>query len=414
MEPNIEREITGKKTPFHGHPALPKMDKDFLEMVASKRFKDSVDKVRRYLGDTGVIQGRNPVGNVLRMTTGGLQRIAMIEHQNKPYLEELAVELIVKERGLVDREKGESLEYSNGFYKIIRPKVKGKKPKTDDDKIIKLQFKVELVHGFIQSDEGMRQKPEPPSKEEIEQSFSEFADAFEKFDLERAKRKFLNSLVQGAAFKGGGMYVLVSDELEKIDPELLQLYGVTQSLMEHLYWILPNMEGLARSGGGQLGQSKVDRQSYPITITAKASTFPLLVHELEKGLRELFSLHGLPQDPKQQKLVMQMEDTLPGEIWDSRFGPVFWEKLQESYPVEIFEEDQRHIQNYLFAKFSKLDAEEFFKVVKWINSGDPQGAKFMKKLVDDIVSELKRMEAEDVLGSDDDNYDDDVDLEDLK
>jgi len=110
-----------------------------------------------------------------------------------------------------------------------------------------------------------------------------------------------------------------------------------------------------------------------------------------------------------------MEDTLPAEIWDSRFGPIFWEKFQESYPEEVFEEDQKHIQHYLMTKFSRLDAKELFKVVKLILANNPEGNKFMKRLVDDIVKSLKQREAEDILGKDEDDDDDlsGINLDDL-
>ena len=62
MEPGIQRDIEQKRTSYHGHPSVPKGDKDFIELVASKRFKDSVDKVKRYLGDNvQVLQSRNPL-----------------------------------------------------------------------------------------------------------------------------------------------------------------------------------------------------------------------------------------------------------------------------------------------------------------------------------------------------------------
>ena len=64
-----------------------------------------------------------------------------------------------------------------------------------------------------------------------------------------------------------------------LDPNLLNLYGVTQSLMEHLYWLYPDMEGMAAGGGGQMGQSEVDEETDPPTVKAKAMTFPLLIHE---------------------------------------------------------------------------------------------------------------------------------------
>ena len=383
MEPGIERKITSKQTPYHEHPAMPSGDKDFIEVVSSKRFKDSVDKVRRYLGNTAPLQGRNPLTNLMGMAMGGLQQISRIESQNKEYLENLAIDLVKKELGI---------------------------PKGA------LQFDAKLVHGGMGAAEGMRTEPQEPEEEEVEDAFKEaeehtedllnFADAFEQFNLEKAKRRFINSLIQGAAFKGGHMYVLVGEELNRLDPQLLNLYGVTQSLMEHMYWIYPDMEGMAGSGGGQMGQSEVDEETDPPTVKARAATFPLLIHELVKGVYEVFGTHGLPDDPKQQELVMNAEDTLPAEIWDSRLGPVFWEKFVATYPSELFEDDMKHIQHYLFMRFSKLDAKEFFRVAKLILNGDPQGTQFIQKMVDEIVKDLKKQDYEDSMPDGDDNLDD--------
>ena len=176
--------------------------------------------------------------------------------------------------------------------------------------------------------------------------------------------------------------------------------------MEHMYWIYPDMEGMAGSGGGQMGQSEVDEETDPPTVKARAATFPLLIHELVKGVYEVFGTHGLPDDPKQQELVMNAEDTLPAEIWDSRLGPIFWEKFVATYPSELFEDDMKHIQHYLFMRFSKLDAKEFFRVAKLILNGDPQGTQFIQKMVDEIVKDLKKQDYEDSMPDGDDNLDD--------
>lgn len=386
MEPGIERKITSKQTPYHEHPAIPEGEKDFIELIASKRFKDSVEKVRRYLGDTTVIQGRNSLMNLMGMVMGGLRKISMIEIQNKEYLENLAVDLVKKELGIPEGS---------------------------------LQFDAKLVLGPMSAAGGMKTQSEEPDEEDVEKAFEhkedleDFADAFEKFNLERSKRRFLNSLIQGAAFKGGHMYVLVGEELNRLDPELLELYGITQSLMEHLYWLYPDMEGMAGSGGGQMGQSEIDDQTDPPTVKARANTFPLLIHELVKGVYEIFGTHGLPDDPKQAEMVLAAEDTLPAEIWDSRLGPIFWEKFTNTYPLELFDEDKRFIQHYLFMRFSKLDAKEFMTIAKLILKDDPKGTQFIQRMVDEIVSDLKKRDYEETMGDEDDIDLDDIDLSDL-
>ena len=97
MGQDIERKITQKETPFHGHPAIPQEQRDFIEVIASKRFKDSVDKVRRFLGNTQPLQGPNAFMNLMMMGMQSLQQIMSIESRHKERLEQLAVELVKKE-----------------------------------------------------------------------------------------------------------------------------------------------------------------------------------------------------------------------------------------------------------------------------------------------------------------------------
>lgn len=371
MEPGIERQITRKETPFHGSPALPEQERDFIELVASKRFKDSVDKVKRYLGDdSGILQSRNPLMQLMSIGMNGIQKIANIEQQNKQYLENLAIDLFTKEKKI---------------------------PKD------RFQFKVSLGGTIPQEAKSkMRSKPEQPKKEDIEKLFKksqkhteeleDFTDAMENFNLEKAKRKFINSLIQGSAFKSGYMYHFIQDELERIDPELMELYGVTQSVLEHLYWLYPNMEGMASSsggGGGQLAQGWCNTKTTPPTITAAAPILPLLLHEMDKAFMDCIATHGF-ESPEQAKMVMGAEDTLPGEIWDSRLGPIFYEKFRASFPDRLFDEDKAEIQNYLFHKFVKLSAPEFVKLAKAILAGDPAGVKAVDRMVTEIETMLRK------------------------
>jgi len=373
MAGDVERKITGKETPYSNFPAIPEMDRDFIELISSKRFKDSVDKVRMAMGDTRTIQGQNALGQLMNTVGQAMQRLIMIQSQNKEELEDLAVKLVKEELGIPDGA---------------------------------MQFDAQLVMQPMGAAEGMQSNPEMPSEEEVEELMGDI----ENFNLERAKRRFINSLIQGAAFKGGHMYVMVRDEINDINPQLMNLYAVTQSLMEHAYWIFPDMEGMAGGGGGQMGQSEVDEETDPPTVKARAVTFPLLVHELVKGVYEIFGTHGLPDDPRQQEMILKAEDTLPSEIWDSRLGPVFWEKFVSTYPIELFEDDMKHIQHYLFMRFSALSAEEFMRVAKMILSGDPKGEKFIQGMVNDIVKELKEQDYKDAMGYDDEDDEDDDNL----
>jgi len=383
MEPGIERKINQRQTPYAENPMLPQDgDRDFIELITSQRFKDSVEKVRRFLGNTTPIQGNNPMMGLMSSIMGSLQQIKQVEIQNKEYLENLAVDLVKKELGIPEGQ---------------------------------LQFDVELVSGMMGAAEGMQTQPQEPDEEDVEEAFKEgeehqeemedFMDSMEKFNLEKAKRRMINSLVQGAAFKGGHMYTLVSDEINRLDPNILNLYGITQSLMEHLYWLYPDMEAMAGSGGGQMGQSESDPTTDPPTIKAKAFTFPLLVHEIVKGIYSLYGDQGLPNDPVQRSMVVRAEDTLPGEVWDSRLGPIFWEKFRDSWPDTLYDDDKRHLQQYLFMKLSNLEAKDFINLAKAILADKPEAKQVIQRMVNEIVEILKKYEYESKMSDDDDDDD---------
>ena len=83
MDQGIERKITGKQTPYHGFPAIPNMDGDYIELISSKRFKDSVNKVRMAMGDTRTIQGGNALMQLMMTVGQAMQKIVSIQVKNK-------------------------------------------------------------------------------------------------------------------------------------------------------------------------------------------------------------------------------------------------------------------------------------------------------------------------------------------
>jgi hypothetical protein len=225
------------------------------------------------------------------------------------------------------------------------------------------------------------------------------------FDNERAKRRMINALIGGAAKKGQYMYHMVSQRLNEIDPNLIELYGISTAIIDHLYWLYPEETMQAMSGGGnEAGTSEINNQTNPPTVIARGINFPTLVHELIKGVYEVLGTHGLPDDPRQAEMVMASEDTVPAEAWDLKLGPVFWELLQKAYPIEILtEDDMKHIQHYLFMRLGAMPAEDFFKLFKEVLEEKPSGKEKIQRMVSEIVKEL-----EDTHDDDDDEEDDDV------
>jgi len=210
------------------------------------------------------------------------------------------------------------------------------------------------------------------------------------------------------------MYHLIREKLDEINPDLVGLYSIVMSVNDLLYWVMPDMEGMIGGGGAEqamAGKEELDLKTDPPTIKAKGLMFPILVHELYKGVMEYVSAHGLPSDPDMADEVIGMEDTLPAEVWDLRLGPIIWEKFLESYPDNFFDiEEQKRIKNYFYYKFVKLEAEEFLNLAKEILSGSEKGKEQVKQMIDDIVKQLKKEDYEDISGETEDTPDIDVDL----
>ena len=186
------------------------------------------------------------------------------------------------------------------------------------------------------------------------------------------------------------MFELVATELEEKNPNILTQYGILMSVNDLMYWILPDgvvQQGM--EGGSFAGKEEVDTETDPPTVRATAVFFPALIHELIKGVMEVMGTKGLPDDPRAAEMVMNSTDTLPSEIWDLRLGPVIWEKFRESYPEKIMGEELKHIQNYLFSRFSSLDNDEFFKVSREILKGSNLGKEIISNMVDQIITDLQ-------------------------
>ena len=378
MTPDVEDKLASRETPFKDNPSFPEespegVESNFEELLASKRFKDVVAKVKRYTGEEGNITDQNVLSQLMSTMQRTLMSVLRFEQDNKEYLENLAVELVKKEMSLPEDT---------------------------------LQFDAKLVGiGGIDS-EGFSKESEDPSEEEVEQQFGvnpeeaedgleDFMDAMEKFDQETAKRRFINALIQGASKKGHYMFELVANELTERDPNIVNQYGVLMSVNDLLYWVLPDgMMEMGMGDGNQAGKEEIDTETDPPTIIARAVFFPALIHEVIKGVMEIMGTQGLPDDPRSAEMVMNKTDTLPSEIWDLRLGPIIWEKFRSSYPDRLNQEDMVHIQNYLFSRFSQLDAEEFFRVAKEIMRGSEMGKSILGNMVDQIIQDLQNEDYE--------------------
>ena len=379
MDPSLQGKLETGDFPGAGSEAYPSVPPDglpsnFEELIASERFKSVIEKVKNYTGVRNVTP--QSFMQLQQMLMGSLQRILQLESQHKEQLEELAVKIVREEMA-------------------VPPDA--------------VQFDAKIVGMGEIDTEGMQaQSQEQQTPEQQMDAEEEAMEEFEEFDIEKQKRRFLNQLIQGASKKGHYMFHLVEEELNNISPDLINLYGVMMSINDLVYWIMPDQTTMmmAASGESVAGKEEIDPETDPPTVKAQGITFPVLVHELVKGVMELLATQGLPDDPGMAQRVIDSEDTLVAEVWDLRLGPVIWEKFRESYPHDLLQDDKRIVQNYLFSEFANMDAKEMFALAKKILSGGKEGKEELEKMVKEIISDLNQEQYEDATGDFGDDDDD--------
>jgi hypothetical protein len=100
-------------------------------------------------------------------------------------------------------------------------------------------------------------------------------------------------------------------------------------------------------------------------------------------------------------MVLGAEDTLPGEIWDSLLGPAVWTRFQNALPTDLFDDDKRHIQLYLFHRFGRLSAEDMKKLTDAILRGDKQAQNMINRMIEEVKEYLRNRPEDDEEEEDD-------------
>ena len=100
MSPDIERKLSTGEHPLGKHQAFPDVEggDSFEEVIASKRFKDVIEKVKRATG----LETVDPAATMSLQPMMGqaLMRTMQIESQHKQALEELAIDVVMDNLGV--------------------------------------------------------------------------------------------------------------------------------------------------------------------------------------------------------------------------------------------------------------------------------------------------------------------------
>ena len=193
------------------------------------------------------------------------------------------------------------------------------------------KIKVNAILG--QGSGGRRLSQETPTTKI--QKAKEVDSSFE----ERVKQRHIqNALTQGAAWRDGFNAVNnIEDELNSIDPRLVDLYKKFGSGASRFYWEnTAQLEKMAQSVTGRVAYCDVylDKNGVWI-IDAAAPNFPLLMHELVKGARYYDSIFTLPKNKEVGDTIMGVADAHKHEIKNMNYGRALIEQLRFLWDMEL-------------------------------------------------------------------------------
>jgi hypothetical protein len=375
MDPNLERKLSSPDSLYATNPAMKKGAAD-VERLVSKRFQKVADKLRQVTGIED-LSSKQVQGMVYQEMMRKLPNIMRIEAANRDELIELA-----KEASLDDAEvpKGRyQIEASLGMPDTGNFRMEPEDDEDEEEGEEKLQF---------------------PSFD-----LDELTDE-EILELEKHKRNIINALIQGAAKKGHYLFQKpeIKSRLDAIDPSLYGDYLGIMAINDFLYFSMEQMiEQMSQTGQGVAGKVELDDaddegeegEEQPDTkIIATGLIFPILCHEIIKGLEEAKGRAGLPSDPGMREKVLGQTDVLSNEPMQLRIGPEIVEKIRFALPDDVFEPQYKGLINFFHVLLYQIDAKEFLEIIGNAISEDSSKLGKAKKRFEEIVREAKQMQEE--------------------
>lgn len=211
------------------------------------------------------------------------------------------------------------------------------------------------------------------------------------------RRRLVNAMMHGAARKSQNLHHM-DDELRQEAPQLGRDYANVMAANDASYWMMDD-ETIRQQGeqGIHAGNVRIklsDQEGGKPKIIAQGMIFPILLHELSKGVVELMSLWSLPQDRDVRQYVLDKTDNLESETNDIRLGPIIWSKFVEQIPV-----DNQEVISLTWNMLQELSDHDFNSIVDGLLEGSTNAQTKVKRMAEDALEELQQEASDDEFGS---------------
>lgn len=211
-------------------------------------------------------------------------------------------------------------------------------------------------------------------------------------EAEKAKRRIINGITQGASIRGAFGFMLFKEYLDAINPALVDKYGEILKLSFGIYddenAIALMLSLLAQGQKAQGGESEMeyDEENEQFVIKARAICFPMLVHEIVKGLYEIVGTEGFGADKEKNQAIVGAVDKLSNEPRDLQYGKFIYDAISALYNES--DVDDPRVRELFFAEVYKLIDDEFFPFIENAINGTLKP--LQKKWAMDTMRDIKR------------------------
>jgi hypothetical protein len=184
----------------------------------------------------------------------------------------------------------------------------------------------------------------------------------------KAKRRLINGITQGASVRGAFAFMLFKEYIDQINPELVSKYSEILKLVFGTYdddnAIAMMLAAIAQGAKMQGGESEMeyDDENDQFIIKAQAMCFPMLVHEIIKGLYEIVGTEGFGSDKEKNQSIINAVDKVSNEPEDLRYGKFIYDAINDLYISS--DVDDPRVRELFFASVYKLSDNEFFPFVE--------------------------------------------------
>jgi hypothetical protein len=382
MDPNLERKLASPEGLYAQNPAMKKKEGDVQRLV-SNRFQKVAEKLSDVTGIQN-LSSQQTQGMIYQEMMRKLPNIMRIEAAHRDELEELAIEAALEES-----------EVPVDWYKI--------EAYLNREPIDTSNFRMKPEEEDDEEEEDEEEEMEIPSFDIEDLTKDEI------FELEKHKRNIINAIIQGAAKKGHYIFQKpdIKARLDEIDPSLYRDYLGIMAINDFLYFSMEQMiEMMSQTGQGIAGKVELDNndeegeegeegEETPDTvIKAFGLIFPILCHEIIKGLEEAKGRHGLPKDPEMAQRVMGQTDTLSNEPMQLRIGPEIVERIRFALPDKMYEPENKGLINWFHTLLYQIEAQEFLEIIGNAISEDSSKVAKATSKFDEIMREAIKMKEE--------------------